>query len=57
VINSGREIVVLAAGNRKTNIVREIFRVDSSRGLPVQRLDPVSGKLIFLLDKASAASL
>jgi 6-phosphogluconolactonase len=57
VINNARHIVVLAAGENKTGIIRQLFIDDAgSDHYPVQRLHP-AGELEWYLDAAAARSL
>lgn len=56
-INHARHVVILAAGDNKTDIIREVF-IDStdSERYPVQRVRP-AGELEWYLDTAAAAAL
>lgn len=54
-INHARNIVVQVAGADKADILSEI--IDHSRDCPASRLEPVSGRLIFLADRAAARRL
>lgn len=57
VINNARHVMVLAAGENKTGIIRQVFIDDAgSNRYPVQRLHPV-GELEWYLDAASARAL
>ncbi|MFZ7113072.1 MAG: 6-phosphogluconolactonase [Desulfatiglandales bacterium] len=56
VLNRGRRIVFLAAGNGKAEILRSIF--SGERGdLPACRIRPVTGSLLWILDLRAAALL
>ena len=57
-INRAREVLVLAAGDKKAPVLREILEgaPDSDR-LPIQMIWPISGNLIYLLDAAAAAMM
>ena len=58
VINHSRRIVVLCEGESKAGIVKEIFRDDlPPLRHPIQRVQPLQGELIWLLDAASASKL
>jgi 6-phosphogluconolactonase len=58
VINSAANVMFLVSGSNKAQMVREInsgeYRPDE---LPAQRVRPVNGKLIWMLDKPAAAHL
>jgi 6-phosphogluconolactonase len=58
VINHARKIVFLCPGENKANVLKEIFRPETPRNrYPVQRVQPIEGELVWLLDKASASKL
>lgn len=58
VINSARRVVFLCAGDSKSAIIKEIFRTDLAVDrFPAQRVNPVEGELIWILDSQSAARL
>ena len=57
VINNARDVMVLAAGENKANIIRRVFSEEPDNGrLPVQLVRPV-GELEWYLDAAAAHSL
>ncbi len=58
VINNARRIVIMAPGGKKAIVLRDLFRpgMPTSR-YPVQRVKPLGGELIWLLDKHAAAKL
>jgi len=56
VLNRGRHIVFLASGKKKAHIVGKALKDNESR-LPAQRIQPVRGKLLWLLDREAASLL
>lgn len=56
VLNTAKHIVFLASGKEKAQIIKEIFNKRQSP-LPVQRIQPVIGKLTWLMDKGAASLL
>lgn len=56
VLNRGRQIVFLASGKEKASILKAVLE-DRTRRLPAQRIQPVSGNLIWLLDQEAASLL
>lgn len=58
VLNNARRIVLLCPGENKSNVVRDVFHPQVPRTrYPVQRVNPVDGELIWLMDKLAAAKL
>lgn len=58
VINKAQEVVLVALGPSKAEIVQRVLEVQSLPGaLPAQLVRPSSGKLTWLLDSASAERL
>ena len=58
VINAARNVLLLIAGPDKADMLHEVLV--SSRGLtkyPVQRVNPVDGAKVWMLDRAAAAQL
>ncbi len=56
VINHAAYVTFLVSGADKADILREVFENESA-GLPSQRVKPVDGKLLWLIDRAAASSL
>ena len=56
VLNSGRRIIFLVAGNGKAEIMRSIFSGKQS-DLPACRIKPVTGSLLWILDLRAATLL
>lgn len=56
VINNAENVILLAVGKNKAEVVRRIL-VDKSGSMPAERVEPASGKLLFLLDEASGVHL
>ncbi len=55
VLNQGENILVLAAGKKKAEVLKKVFKPEGPPFLPIQQIHPVSGKLTFLLDQAAAS--
>jgi 6-phosphogluconolactonase len=56
VINNARKIIFLVTGKNKAMIVRDSL-IQGKRKLPVQKIKPVEGKVVWLLDKFAASLL
>jgi 6-phosphogluconolactonase len=56
VINQAKKILVLISGRGKAEIVKSIFQ-DKKTGLPIQRIQPEEGEMIWLLDKEAVSLL
>jgi len=56
VLNSGRCIVFLACGKKKADIVKKALKDNESK-FPAQRIQPLEGKLFWLLDREAASLL
>ena len=57
-INAGRKIVFLMAGESKSDVVRDVITGPQQPGqLPAQLINPTNGDLIWLLDAAAASKL
>ena len=54
-INNSKQIIFLATGTSKAEIIHEIMEPNSN--LPAAQVKPHSGKLLFLLDEAAAEKL
>lgn len=58
VINNARRVVIITPGENKATVLRDLFHADMPKSrYPVQRVKPVNGDLIWLLDKQAAAKL
>ena len=55
-LNSGRKIVLMASGKVKAKILRGVFS-QGQEGLPAGMIEPVSGGLIWLIDREAASLL
>jgi len=55
-INAAKNVVILAAGERKATILKDILEGSVER-YPVQRVHPDSGRLIWALDQDAAQQL
>ena len=58
ILNQARQIVFMVTGQRKANTVREVLQAqhDPLR-LPAQRIQPLDGRLVWMLDEAAASQL
>jgi len=56
VINNGRDVIFLVAGESKADVVRKII---NGKGLPypAAHINPVQGKLVYLIDEAIGARI
>lgn len=58
VINASRTVIVLATGEDKAEILGEVFSEKSDPDLrPVERIRPLDGDLIWMLDEAAAGQI
>jgi 6-phosphogluconolactonase len=57
VLNRGAEIMFLASGPDKAEMVHQVLEVKMSPPLPAQRIQPSDGKLLWMLDESAAAKL
>lgn len=58
VLNAAQQVAVVALGKGKAEVVQRALEVQSLPGaLPVQMVQPTSGKLTWLLDQESASAL
>ncbi len=55
-LNQSRNVIVLGTGVSKADIVKKVF-LDKDSELPVSKISPEKGRLIWLLDKDAARSL
>ena len=57
-INAARTVAVLVSGEGKSEIARRVLGKDREDGtLPIQRVRPANGQLLWLLDEAAASRL
>ena len=56
VINQSQKILILVSGKEKSEVVRTIFQ-EREVGLPIQKVQPKEGKMIWLLDREAALLL
>ncbi|MCP4576295.1 MAG: 6-phosphogluconolactonase [Deltaproteobacteria bacterium] len=56
ILNRAREVVFLASGKGKADIIQAILK-KNQRGLPALGIRPRSGKLLWLLDRGAASLL
>jgi len=57
VLNHAHEVMFLASGADKAEMLHQVLEGKSDPPLPSQRVQPVDGKLLWLLDEAAAAKL
>ncbi len=57
VLNRAAEIIFLASGADKADMVRQVLEGKNTPPLPSQRVQPSDGKLLWMLDEAAAAKL
>jgi len=57
VLNRATEVMFLASGADKADMVRQVFEGKNTPPLPSQRVQPSDGKLLWMLDEAAAAKL
>jgi 6-phosphogluconolactonase len=57
VLNRAAEIMFLASGSDKAEMVRQVLEAKNTPPLPSQRAQPSDGKLLWMLDEAAAAKL
>jgi 6-phosphogluconolactonase len=56
VINAARHVLLLIAGADKTDMLHEVL-IDKKGTYPVERVQPVDGAKVWMLDQAAAAKL
>jgi len=57
VLNRAAEVMFLASGADKANMLHQVMEGKSTPPLPSQRVQPSDGKLLWMLDEAAAANL
>ena len=57
VLNRAAEVMFLASGADKADMVRQVLEGKNTPPLPSQRVQPSDGKLLWMLDEAAAAKL
>src|ERR1700681_13482 len=57
VLNRAAEVMFLASGADKADMVRQVLEGKNTPPLPSQRVQPSDGKLLWMLDEAGAAKL
>jgi 6-phosphogluconolactonase len=59
VLNHARHILVLVSGADKAETLARVLDVSGGAGprLPIQDIDPIDGRLTFLVDEAAASRL
>lgn len=57
-INAARVVAVLVSGEKKAAVVRRVLGAGArDEGLPIQRVRPHDGQMLWLLDEAAAAQI
>ncbi len=57
VLNRAAEVMFLASGADKADMVHQVLEGTNTPPLPSQRVEPSDGKLLWMLDEAAAAKL
>jgi 6-phosphogluconolactonase len=57
VLNRAAEVMFMASGADKAEMLRQVLEGKSTPPLPSQRVQPSDGKLLWMLDEAAAAKL
>ncbi|MGO9111579.1 MAG: 6-phosphogluconolactonase, partial [Thermoguttaceae bacterium] len=57
VLNRAAEVMFMASGADKADILHQVLENKSAPPLPSQRVQPSEGKLLWMLDEAAAAKL
>lgn len=57
VLNSAAEVMVLIAGENKARVVREIVNSPQTSVYPIQRVHPIDGRLLWLVEQKAAGLL
>jgi 6-phosphogluconolactonase len=57
VLNNAGEVIFLASGSDKAEMVREVLEGKPMPPLPAQQVQPTNGRLLWMLDESAAAKL
>lgn len=57
VLNHAREVMFLASGSDKADMVQEVLEGQNTPPYPSQQVQPIDGTLLWMLDEAAAAEL
>ena len=57
VLNNSAEVIFLASGADKSEMVREVLEGKHTPPLPSQQVQPADGRLLWMLDESAAAKL
>jgi 6-phosphogluconolactonase len=57
VLNNAGEVIFLASGSDKAEMVRQVLEGKPTPPLPAQQVQPTNGRLLWMLDEAAAAKL
>ncbi|MGP0097641.1 MAG: 6-phosphogluconolactonase [Terriglobales bacterium] len=57
VLNHAAEVIFMASGADKAEILRQVLEEKNTPPLPSQRVQPTDGKLLWMLDQAASAKL
>jgi 6-phosphogluconolactonase len=57
VLNNAGEVIFLASGSDKAEMVREVLEGKPTPTLPAQQVQPTNGRLLWMLDESAAAKL
>ena len=57
VLNSATEVMFLASGTDKADMVRQVLEGKNAPPYPAQQVQPTNGKLLWMLDESAASQL
>jgi 6-phosphogluconolactonase len=57
VLNQAAQVMFLVSGESKAQILKDVLNLDSANPYPAQRVQPVNGRLLWLLDQPAARLL
>lgn len=57
VLNNARNVIFLVSGQEKAPVLRQVLEAKSEPALPSQLVQPVNGRLLWMVDRAAASGL
>lgn len=57
VLNNAGEVIFLASGPDKSQMIHEVLQAKPTPQLPAQQVQPANGRLLWMLDESAAAKL